>query len=252
MASAPTDLADLATRGMVATATLGTAARERTVPLLPVFGTLLPQAVVQRGSVVSCRGSAAVSLACAVVAGASSAGAWAGVAGFGATGKLTFGLAAAAELGVSLDRVVAVGEPVGAPLTDGQWGDVVASLIDGFDMVVLGPLAQRVRAGTARRLVARAQARGAVLVAVEAPVFGADLLLEARHSRWQGLGSGHGVAAGRVVEVSLTGRRVPQQRQAQWWLPAPDGQVRVVEVEHRPQAAPGVPVAPVVPLRRAG
>jgi len=252
MASAPTDLADLASRGMVSTAALGTAARERTVPLLPVFGSLLPQAAVQRGSVVSCCGSAAMSLACAVVAGASAAGAWSGVVGFGATGRLTLGLAAAAELGVSLERVVAVGEPVDAPFTDGQWGDVVASLIDGFDMVVLGPSAQRVRAGTARRLVARAQARGAVLVAVEAPVFGADLLLEARHARWQGLGAGHGVATGRVVEVALSGRRMPQSRQAHWWLPAPDGQVRVVEVEHRPQAVPGVPVAPVVPLRRTG
>jgi hypothetical protein len=241
MASTRTNLADLAARGMVATAARGPAARERTLPLLPVFGSLLPQAVVQRGSVVSCRGPAAVSLACAVAAGASAAGAWVGV-----VGCTTLGLAAAAELGVSLERMVAVAEPAASPFTDEQWGEVVASLIDGFDVVVLGPAAQRVRPGTARRRVARLQARGAVLVAVEAPVFGADLLFEVGGARWQGLGSGHGIATGRVVEVTVAGRRVPQQRHAQWWLPAPDGQVRVVEVEHQPQ------VAPVLPLRRTG
>ena len=124
MASAPTNLADLTSRGMVSSAALGTAARERTVPLLPVFGSLLPQAAVQRGSVVSCCGSAAVSLACAVGAGASAAGSWSGVVGFGTTGHLTLGLATAAELGVALERVVAVGESVDTPFTDGQWGDV--------------------------------------------------------------------------------------------------------------------------------
>lgn len=237
MVSTRTDLGVLAARGIVAPAARGTAASERTLPLLPVFGSLLPQAAVQRGSVVSCRGFAAVSLACVVAAGPSAAGSWVGVVGCPA-----LGLAAAAELGVSLERVVSVAGS--ASFTDEQWGDVVASLIDGFDVVVLGSGAQRVRSGTARRLVARAQARGAVLVAVEAPVFGADLLLEAGVGGWQGLGAGHGVATGRVVEVTVAGRRMPQQRRARWWLPAPDGQVRVVEVESQPQA--------VLPLRRTG
>jgi hypothetical protein len=240
MASAPTDLADLATRGLVARAASGAAARERTLPLLPVFGELLPGAVVQRGSVVACHGSAAVSLALALAAGPSQQGAWVAVVGLP-----TLGLAAAAEAGVVLHRVVAVVEPAEAPCSDGMWADLLAACIDGFDMVVLGPGTQQVRPATARRLVARLQARGAVALAVGAPVFGADLRFEAVTQAWTGLGHGHGVAQGRRVQVSLSGRRVPQARHADWWLPAVDGTVQPVEpVTHQPSV--------VVPLRRTG
>jgi hypothetical protein len=126
-----------------------------------------------------------------------------------------------------------------------MWADLLAACIDGFDMVVLGPGTQQVRPATARRLVARLQARGAVALAVGAPVFGADLRFEAVTQAWTGLGHGHGVAQGRRVQVSLSGRRVPQARHADWWLPAVDGTVQPVEpVTHQPSV--------VVPLRRTG
>ncbi len=240
MASASTDLAELATRGLVARAGAGTAARERTLPLLPVFGELLPGAVLQRGSVVGCHGAAAVSLALSLAAGPSQQGAWVAVVGLP-----MLGLAAAAEAGVVLHRLVAVVEPADDPCSDSLWADLLAACIDGFDVVVLGPGTQQVRPATARRLVARLQARGAVALAVGAPVFGADLRFEAITQTWAGLGQGHGVAQGRRVEVSLSGRRVPQARRTEWWLPAADGAVRPVE-----PAAQQPPV--VVPLRRTG
>ena len=104
--------------------------------------------------------------------------------------------------------------------------------------------------GTARRLVARLRARGAVAITVAAPVFGADLCFRAANPRWTGLGQGHGVAQGRRVVVELTGRRVPRARRAEMWLPAADGRmcplpevVAPVPVEH---------VAGPVPLDQAG
>lgn len=229
-------------------------AHELTLPLLPAFGGLVPGAVVQRGSVVGCEGPAAVSLSLALAAGPSQQGAWVAVAGLPG-----LGLAAAAEAGVVLGRLVQVAAPQGSGPAgqqqgqkwgDQQWGDVLAAMIDGFDVVLLGPGTQGVKPGTARRLVARLRARGAVAITVAAPVFGADLCFRAANPRWTGLGQGHGVAQGRRVVVELTGRRVPRARRAEMWLPAADGRmcplpdvVAPVPVDH---------VAGPVPLDQAG
>lgn len=240
----PTHLSDLAGRGLVTRAGSATAAQERTLPLLPVLAALAPQGAVQRGSVVGCEGAAAVSLALAVAAGPSQQGAWVAVAGLP-----SLGLAAAAEAGVVLERLVAVTEPVGVdgavqPFDDEVWADLLAACIDGFDVVVLGPGTQQVRPATARRLVARLQARGAVAVQVGAPVFGADLRFESTATSWSGLGDGHGVAQARRVQLELSGRRVPQVRRTECWLPAVDGHARECE----PVAGAGT----VMPLRRTG
>lgn len=239
----PTQLADLAGRGLVTRAGSATAAQERTLPLLPVFAPLVPQCAVQRGSVVGCVGAAAVTLALAVAAGPSQQGAWVAVAGMP-----SLGLAAAVEAGVVLERLVAVTEPVDAdgavrPFDDEVWGDLLAACIDGFDVVLLGPGAQQVRPATARRLVARLQARGAVAVTVGAPVFGADLRFECTAATWMGLGDGHGVAQARRAQLALSGRRVPQERRLDCWLPAADGQLRACD-----PTADGT----VMPLRRTG
>jgi len=103
----PTHLSDLAGRGLVTRAGSATAAQERTLPLLPVLAALVPQGALQRGNVVGCDGDAAVSLVLAVAAGPSQQGAWVAVAGLP-----TLGLAASAEAGVVLERLVAVTEPV--------------------------------------------------------------------------------------------------------------------------------------------
>ncbi len=231
----------------------GVAAQQRTIPMLPAFEELLPQAVMQRGSVVECVGSAAVSLALALAAGPSLAGAWVGVAGLPHVG-----VAAAVELGVAPERLVMVAEPT-QRFDDGQWAEVLAAMIDGFDVLLLGPGVQAVKAVTARRLVARLQSRGAVLLSVPfagtsfagtaggtSGVFGADLRFEAVDPVWQGLGNGHGVARGRRASVQLSGRRVPRQRSAEMWLPTADGAVEaVVSIQvAAPAAAPA--------LRRTG
>lgn len=251
-AAVPAGLAALAVSGVLS----GTAARERTLPLLSAFAELVPQGAVQRGSVVGCAGAAAVSLALAIAAGPSAEGAWVGVIGLPMVG-----VAAAVELGVAPERLVLVAEP-SERFTDAQWADVLAAMIDGFDVVVVGPAAQQVRAATARRLVARLQARGALLITTGAgeagaapEVFGADLRFDTTAAAWQGLGAGHGVAQARCAAVQLSGRRVPRSRHAELWLPTADGQVYSAAA-----LAPAEPVGVAagetsvvaLPLRRTG
>ncbi len=211
------NLAELAERGVLS----GFVARERTLAVLPAFEALLPGAVLQRGSVVGCEGTAAVSLALALAAGPSKEGAWVAIAGFP-----DVGVAAAVELGVVPERLVMVTEPTGS-FNDATWADLLAAMIDGFDVLLLGPGTLRVRAGTARRLAARAQARGAVIITIGAnAAFGGDLRFDVTQSSWHGLGDGCGVAHGRRARVQLTGRRVPRPRDTELWLPTAEGQIQ--------------------------
>jgi hypothetical protein len=220
-----------------------TAARSRTLPLVEAFAGLVPGGVVQRGSTIGCSGAAAVSLALAMAAGPVGEGAWIAVAGLP-----TLGVRAAVELGVAIERLVMVAEPDGG-LDAGRWADVVAAMIDGFDVVLLGPGARRIRPQVARRLQTRVQSRGGLLITVGVlDGFGCDLQLVTGNAEWDGLGEGHGVARARRVEVELRGRRVPQARRASLWLPDATGALRAVT----PDAETGAPVAPVAPLRRTG
>ena len=195
--------------------------------MLPAFEPLLPGAVLQRGSVVACEGSAAASLALALAAKPSQEGAWVAVAGFP-----DIGLAAAAEIGVVSARLVMVAEPAVNPtasFSDAMWADVLAAMIDGFDVLLLGPGTSRVRTNTARRLLARAQARGAVIITVGAnAAFAGDLRFDVTQASWQGLGDGHGVAHGRHARVQLAGRRLPRPRSVDLWLPSPSGGVEAM------------------------
>jgi hypothetical protein len=193
-----------------------TMAAERVIPVHPALTTVFPQGIVQ-GSTVGCTGRAATSLALLLVAEASRRGAWVGVAGLPG-----LGVQAAKEAGVDVERIVAVHEQ--GLLDDGTWGQVLAAMVDGFDLVLLGP-GVHVRAGTARRLQARAQPRGAVLVlAGEVPGFTTDLQVRA-DAEWEGLGEGHGHLRTRLVAVEVHGRRVPRPRRDEVSFPTVDGRV---------------------------
>ena len=178
--------------------------------VLPVLEHLLPHGVLPKGSVVSCQGAAAWSVAFSLIAAPSREGVWVGVAGAPA-----LGLAAAAERGVSLERVVSVVEPSSSPFGAARWADLVAALIDGFDMVLLGPALGCLRDHQVRRLQARAQHRGVVLVAVDLPSVASDLRLSAEEGEWSGLGDGYGVAMHRTVQVECSGRRAPRTRRSE-------------------------------------
>jgi len=221
MTSAPTSLPDVVrlTRPL-------TLARDRTVPVAGALRGLVPAEGLARGTTVVVDGTgAAVSLALAVAAGPSAAGAWVAV-----VGRDDLGLAAAAEAGIVTDRLALVAEPPAD-----QWATVVAALIGAVDVIVVGP-AHRVRTGDARRLAARARERGTVLVqaggrraTASAPGLDADLRLTVVASCWQGLGDGHGHLQARRLTVEATGRRqAARPRRAELWLPDAHGRIVAV------------------------
>lgn len=135
-----------------------------------------------------------------------------------AVGLPALGLVAAAEAGVDLRRLALVPEP------GEQWPAVVASLLDGFELLLLRPPA-RARGGDARRLAARARERGTVLLLVDAPwPEPADVTMRVEGGSWEGLGQGWGVLTGRRAQVVAGGRRVGgRDRRVEVWLPARGG-----------------------------
>ena len=213
-----------------------TLARDCTVPALDALVDLLPDGGLARGSVTQVAGPAATSLALALAAGPSAAGWWTAV-----VGCPDLGLTAAAEAGLALDRLAMVAEP--AP---GEWAGVVAALIGGVDVVLVGPT-HRVRAPDARRLAARARERGTVLVRLRPSGTGdlrradgleADLRLTVVDARWQGLGRGHGHVQARRLTVEVDGRRrANRPRRVELWCPDATGAVAAIR-DHGHRAGP--------------
>ena len=225
MAVAAASLPELATAHAQPVAMAG----ERLLPVLPVLESLFPARALRRGSVVSVAGS--TSLALSLLAAASAQGSWcAGV------GLPSLGLAAAAELGVVLERFPLVPSPGRVPGAGG-WAWVVAALVDAFDVVLARPPAH-LKGADARRLTARARERGAVLV-----VSGsgwpepAEVQLTVASAVWEGVGQGHGRLRARKVEVVAGGRgAAARERRVGLWLPHPDGGVKEVVDERRAHA----------------
>ncbi|MGC5166090.1 hypothetical protein [Luteimicrobium sp. DT211] len=152
---------------------------------------LLPGGVLRRGRTVVVTGSR--SLLLALLARASADGAWAAVVGLPA-----LGLVAAAEAGVDLDRLALVPDPgLDAPVA-------LAALLDGMDVVIVGPGAALADADR-RRLQARARERGTVLLAATAWP-GAHVVLDAAPEGWSGAQAGAGWLRRQRVVVERTGR----------------------------------------------
>lgn len=167
------------------------AAGERMLPVAAHLSPLLPSGALDRGTTVVVAGSTSLTLA--LLAEASRTGAWVAVVGLPGLGVL-----AAHQLGLTLDRVVLVP----APGPDGP--TVVAALLDGVDVVVVGPAVALGHADR-RRLSARARERSTVLMPTT-PWPGAHVVLTAETSRWEGLGRGDGRLRARCLTVHRTGR----------------------------------------------
>lgn len=194
----------------------------RVLPAVEPLATLLPEGGLVRGRAVSCQGSAAMSLAVSLAVGPTAAGSWLAV-----VGVPTFGLEAAEELGIPLERVVRV-DPGSSPRAIGeQWAELTAAVLDGFEVVV-AEVPQRLTAGLARKVQARLKAREAVLITLGNPgSLSVDVELHASDPRWEGVDAGAGYLRRRKVEVTSSGRRVPQPRHASLWLPGPGGTIAV-------------------------
>ncbi len=174
-------------------------ARERTIPVGDELAGLFAEGGLVRGRTVGCQGPAATSTALALVAAAVTAGAWMAVVDLP-----TIGLDAASELGVPLERIVAVGTG-GDPA---RWVDVVAAAADGFD-VLLVRVPSGLAAAAVRKLVVRLRQRDVVTIVLGDPgAMACDGVLHTDAPQWSGLGNGHGHLRERRVMVEASGRRL--------------------------------------------
>jgi hypothetical protein len=179
-------------------------AGERLLPVIPPLAPLLPEGGLRRGSTVTVTDSA--SLLLALVSAASRSGAWCAVVGLA-----SFGVVAASEAGIALERLALVAAPGSA------WRSVTAALLDAFEVVVVRPPSP-VSPADARRLAARARERGSLLVPL-GPWEGADLRLSVTEQHWDGLGDGHGYLRAHRVQIHAEGRgRFARPRQATVWM----------------------------------
>jgi hypothetical protein len=183
-------------------------------------------------------------LALALAAGASADGAWCGIAGLPEAGVL-----AAAGLGLDPERTLLVPDPGRA------WAQVVASLLDGCELVLLRLPARASAPGihwahqaygaheaqVRRRLEATLRrARGVLLVVGDWP--GAQVRLRVLTQGWTGLGDGHGRLRACCAQVTADGRGEAAAARTRWlWLPAEDGRVAAADPADIP--VPDVPAA---------
>src|SRR6266568_9689040 len=209
------------------------------LPVLSALRELLPRSGLARGSVLAV---AEFGLLCLALAAAASAdGAWCGITGIPEAGML-----AAAGLGLDAERILLVPDP--GP----GWPQVVASLLDGCELVLLRPPA-RAPAQVRQRLEATLRrGRGVLLVAGDWP--GAQVRLRVVTQRWTGLGDGHGRLRACCAEVVADGRGEAAMTRTRWlWLPGEDGGVAVADPRDVPFDRPGaVPALPATaPALRA-
>lgn len=185
------------------------AAHERVVEVPGPLGALMPGRGLRRGSVVTVEGAVgagATSVALALAAAVTEVGEWAAVVDLDAT----FGALAASEAGVALERFAVVRPPEGPRLPADRWATTVAALVDGVSLVV-AEVPRSVRAADARRLVARAREREAILVPLTrrgAWPAEAALRMRAAGGPWPGLESDAGLLVDRTVRVEVEGRGV--------------------------------------------
>lgn len=198
-----------------------TLARDQTLAVPTSLSTLLPDGL-PRGSVVAVGAApgvtGATTMALALAAGPSQSGAWVAVVGL-----RSLGLLAATGLGVVSERLALVA----APERRGALASVAATLVDGFDVVVVGPeVRRRLHGGDTRRLMARIRERGGVLLAVgdDLPGGSAQVRLRVVASRWEGVEQGAGHLQQRRATVELSGRGAASRlRRVELLLPGDSG-----------------------------
>ncbi|WP_202596782.1 hypothetical protein [Curtobacterium oceanosedimentum] len=182
------------------------------LPTADALQPLLPGGAIRVGGSYAVQES--VLLAMTMLQAASAEGAWCAV-----VGVPSFGVEAAAAMGIDLERLVLVPDP------GDQWLTVTAALADVAQIVLTRPLG-RVVPGDVSRLSARLRQRGGALVALGSWP-GADVTLRVSGSVWTGIGEGHGYLAERRATVTASGRAgAGRGVSADLLLPAADGAVR--------------------------
>ena len=169
-------------------------AGERLLAVPGRLGELLPGGGIPRGAVVAVAGAAGVtSTGLSLAAAATTAGEWAVVVDDDTLGGL-----AVLEAGIAPERFAVVRR-----VPPARWATVVAALLDGVGCVLAAP-PRALRHGDARRLVARARERDAVLIVPGAWPVEAALRVTVEGTEWSGPGadgSGWLEDAARTVRV---------------------------------------------------
>src|ERR1700742_4210753 len=179
------------------------------LPVLPALTGLLPGGGLARGSVLAVEHPGLLCLA--LLAGASAAGAWCGVAGVP-----DLGVVAAAGMGAEPGRLMLVPEP--GP----GWPQVVASMLEACEVVVVRP--PDPPSGQVRRRLEGVVRRGGGVVVAAGGWDGAPVRLRVTQRSWAGIGDGYGSLRGCRAEVVAEGRGAAHRPRRQWlWLPGPDG-----------------------------
>ncbi|MGI9599222.1 MAG: hypothetical protein ACR2QK_23865 [Acidimicrobiales bacterium] len=221
-----------------------TMANEQLLPVPEPLAPLFPAGGLQQGWSVGFSGHGGWSLAMALLGAGLGADGWSACVGLE-----EFGLVAADELGLRLDRVLMVETP-----GPDQLATVIAALIEVVDVVCLGST-RSIGLRDARRLMARAREQNALLFHLDGgrswphPLDVALTVEPASKSRsepgsWAGIGAGHGRLQARALSVTAVGRRsMAKPRRVDVLLPGPGGGVEVgsdVGNEPEPKVAPEV------------
>lgn len=184
-----------------------TLAGQQQLPVPEALAGLFPVGGLPTGWSVGVSGSAGWTVAARLVASVVEAHRW--VAFVGAE---EFGLVAAQEQGVPLDRTLLVTHP-----EPQQWATVLAVLAEAVGVICINPTCPIGRRD-ARRLSARLREQKGVLIHLDGgrhwpePL---DAQIVAEGGRWEGLGRGHGVLRQRSMTLSAQGRRsMAQPRRA--------------------------------------
>lgn len=208
-----------------------TLSKEQVLDVPDVLQPLFPWGGLQRGWSVGISGDAAWTLTAAMLAPSLGEQGWLAV-----VGAPLVNMASAAEVGLRMDRVLVVDTPPA-----GQWGTVIASLLEAVQAVVIAP-PSRIGGREARRIGARLREQRGTLVHLDGGAtwpYGLDMSLSSTTTEWQGIGEGHGYLRFRRMNVEAIGRRsASHPRSVSIWMPGPDGSLTQTEhlasVSHLP------------------
>ncbi len=201
-----------------------TLSREQLLSVPEALSPLFPWGGLQRGWQVSVSGPGAWTLTAGMMVPSLGDEGWMAV-----VGAPLVNLVAGAEVGLRMDRVLVVDTPPA-----GQWGTVVAALLEAVQVVVVSP-ATRIGNRDVRRISARLREQRGTLIHLEGAgggsahpsgteMQGMDMGLHCRTEEWQGIGEGSGYLRYRRLAVEAVGRRAAAQaRSVSLWMPGPDG-----------------------------